>query len=387
MPPFQTGFATVDITPPPGLPLMGNARSDYAARGVHDPLHAKAVVFADAAGNKAAVLSVDLCMVDRDNVALIRRTIGDGCDVPPESVLVHATHTHSGPFPTNFLDFDVDLAPFRDQIEVFLRNAASAVVEANRHLAEARLSVGATTEDRLAFPRRLRRKDGSTQMNWEALAPGFRPEEIEAPWGRSDPEVSCLVVEQGGRPVSAVVNFGLHPAILAGDNWLYSADYPGYLAESLRRTRGEGFVSLFLNGCCGDVNHIDYRDPLQGRGFQMTQRVGYMLGAAACEAIRGRHAVEANRVAASSEQVTLGRIRIDDEERRRCARIVEEAAKEPAEGLVDGLPDVYFAETRLRMAAQQDQPDKVEVQVLRIGEVALVGLPGEIGRASCRERV
>ena len=61
---------------------------------------------------------------------------------------------------------------------------------------------------------------------------------------------------------------------------------------------------------------------------------------------------------------------------------MEEAAKEPAEGLVDGLPDVYFAETRLRMAAQQDQPDKVEVQVLRIGEVALVGLPGENFSAS-----
>ena len=29
--------ATVDFTPQPGLPLMGNFRDDYLARGVHDP--------------------------------------------------------------------------------------------------------------------------------------------------------------------------------------------------------------------------------------------------------------------------------------------------------------------------------------------------------------
>jgi len=29
---MRVGCATVDITPPPGLPLMGNFRDDYAAR-------------------------------------------------------------------------------------------------------------------------------------------------------------------------------------------------------------------------------------------------------------------------------------------------------------------------------------------------------------------
>ena len=47
---FRVGVATVDFTPAAGLPLMGNFRDDYAARGTHDPLMAKATVFADAAG-------------------------------------------------------------------------------------------------------------------------------------------------------------------------------------------------------------------------------------------------------------------------------------------------------------------------------------------------
>lgn len=91
---LRVGTAGIDITPPPGLPLMGNFRDDYAARGVHDPLLAHAIVFADRRGVKAGLLAVDVCMLDRENVSLIRRAIGAGCDVPPENVLVHATHTH-----------------------------------------------------------------------------------------------------------------------------------------------------------------------------------------------------------------------------------------------------------------------------------------------------
>ena len=118
------------------------------------------------------------------------------------------------------------------------------------------MSVGYASEDRLSFNRRLKRKDGSTQMNWDALVPGFDPQQIEGAWGTTDPQIIVLTVEQGGRPTAAVVNFALHPAILAGDNWLYSADFPGYLAEAMSRTIGEHFTCLFFNGCCGNVAAI-----------------------------------------------------------------------------------------------------------------------------------
>ncbi len=57
MPQIRVGVASVDFTPQPGLPLMGNFRDDYAARGAHDPLRSKALVFADRRGTKAALLS------------------------------------------------------------------------------------------------------------------------------------------------------------------------------------------------------------------------------------------------------------------------------------------------------------------------------------------
>ena len=65
MPGLSVGIAQVDYTPNIGLPLMGNFRDDYAARGVHDPLYARAIVFADPAGTKAALLCLDICMLNR----------------------------------------------------------------------------------------------------------------------------------------------------------------------------------------------------------------------------------------------------------------------------------------------------------------------------------
>ena len=123
-----------------------------------------------------------------------------------------------------------ELAPYWDDIQAFLSQAASAVAAAEQALSDATVQVGYANEDRISFNRRLRRRDGTTQMNWEALQPGFDASAVVGPWGPADPELICLSVRREQRPVAAIVHFGLHPAILAGDNWLYSADYPGYLA-------------------------------------------------------------------------------------------------------------------------------------------------------------
>ena len=375
---MRVGCASVDITPPLGLPLMRNFRDDYAARGVHDPLRAKAVVFADSSNAKAAVLALDLCMVGRENVARIRESLARECDVPPEHVLIHAIHTHSGPAPNDRYSFGFDLRPFLPDIDAMLVKAASAVALAEKDLAEASLAVGYAREERVSFNRRLRRCDGTTQMNWESLQPGFDAAGVAGPWGTTDPQLACLVIEREGRPSAAIVNFGLHPAVLAGDNWLYSADYPGFLAEALGRTVGDGFASLFVNGCCGNVNHVDYGDPLQGRGYKMAERIGYMLAATAQEAIRTRQPISADRVAVSRENVLLDRIQISPDEFARCQSVLEEVRRNPAQGQVDGLPDAYFADLRARMHREQETPLETEVMAIRLGDVALVGLPGEI---------
>lgn len=373
----RVGVAAVDITPEPGLPLMGNFRDDYAARGTHDPLWARAMVFADDRGTKAGVLAVDLCMLDRENVAFIRNAIGSACDVPPENVLVHTTHTHSGPAASGKLGLEAEIAPHTSAIEALLSRAASAVVEANSRLEESEIEVAHATEDRVSFNRRLRRRDGTTQMNWEALQPSFDPTQVVESWGPIDPEMICLTVRHDQHPTAALVNFGLHPAILAGDNWLYSADYPGYLIDALTQSLEGAPACLFLNGCCGDVNHVDYRGSNQGRGYEMAQHVGSLLAVKAQQTIAAAEPLSACTLRVAQEQIELDRLKISPSERAWCEQVLEEAKERPPQGQVDGLPDAYFANLRLGMARVQDQTDRVEVMTIRIGDAAIVGLPGE----------
>jgi neutral ceramidase len=367
---LKVGIAKVDYTPQLGLPLMGNYRDDYAARGVHDPLYAKAAVFANSSGKKMALLSIDICMFDRNNVAMMRQFISSKCDIAAENIFIAATHTHSAPAPVS-----LGSLPKADDaaVEAFLKKAATAVLLANEDLRVAKLAVGRNTEARLAFSRRLRCKDGKTHMNWEGLDPDF----VIEPLGLVDPQLITLSIEQNSKLKAAIVNFGLHPAILAGDNWLYSADYPGYLAEAMSKIYDDRLTTLFFNGCCGNVNHLDYRDKVQGRGYQMTQRVGYMLAAAAAQAIKGQTKVKGDKIAVSKEMVPLKRFAITDQQYKWSQDVMEKARKNPAPGQVDGLPDEYYAKTWLQMYEKQNIDYQAEVMVVRIGDVGIIGMPGE----------
>jgi hypothetical protein len=110
----------------------------------------------------------------------------------------------------------------------------------------------------------------------------------------------------------------------------------------------------------------------------MTQRVGYVLAAAVAQAIHARQPVAADRVAVSREMVELKRIEIGAAEYHRCQQVMEEARRRPLRGQVDGLPEAHFAGLRLAIHENQHRPDHAEVLVLRVGDVALVGLPGEV---------
>lgn len=367
---LKIGIAQVDYTPRTGLPLQGNFRDDYAARGVHDPLFSKAIVIENRSGEKVALVSLDICMVDRDNAAFMREQIYRATGIPPERILIAATHTHSGPalkqsgFHPKSLDADV---------AKLLKKAASSVGAADRNMKSSELRVGYAEESRISFTRRLACKDGRTHMNWEKLDPDF----VVKALGEIDPQVIALAVHQGGNPRAVAVNFGLHPAILAGDNWLYSADYPGYLSEALRKISGGNLNALFFNGCCGNVNHIDYSDPLQGRGYQMTQRVGYMLAAAVQEALAKSVAIKGDTISVSSERLTVKRLKISEKQRKWSEEVLKNAKGKQIKGQVDGLPDVYYANLYQEMYRKQHEDDRIEIMAIRIGDLGMAGLPGE----------
>jgi hypothetical protein len=166
---------------------------------------------------------------------------------------------------------------------------------------------------------------------------------------------------------------------MTGNNWLYSADWPGYMIESLKRTGGEGFIPMFFNGPCGNVTQVDYR-----RGFVDTfeecQRIGYMLGATALEAVRnGSGATGDGRIGVAHEWVPLKRIQISGEQLAWAEGMVAQIEKYGMPPIQkDGIPFEQYAKDWMELAKTQGQVDSVEVMAVRIGKLALVGLPGEL---------
>ena len=124
----------------------------------------------------------------------------------------------------------------------------------------------ADEEDRLSFNRRFHLKDGTVRFN-----PGVLNPEIVRPAGPIDPDLPFLLFTKDRKPVGSLTVFALHADTVGGT--AYSADYPGQLAAELRREFGDGFISVFGTGTCGDINHID----VSGRRRYNARLIGQQL--------------------------------------------------------------------------------------------------------------
>lgn len=362
---IMIGIAESNYTPEVGLDLVGNYRGDdYASRGIHDSLFARAIVAQGENGETAAILSVDICYFKKEAVDFMREYIEDETGIPDENIMILGTHTHSGP------KSDLDAPKSKE----YLLKAADAVKMAQDNLAPSQIAVGKSTEDRISHIRRLLAKDGTIHMTWENMDPDL----VETTLGQKDPEIITFTVNQKGKEIGSIVNFGCHATCLTGDNWLYSADYPGYLVESLRKVKGEDYLPIFLNGCGGNVTQIDYKIG-HIYTYQETQRVGYLLGVSALEAINNQEAMKGKSIVkVSREYVPIKHMTISEEQVAWAKKVMEKVAREGMPPLQrDGLPDAFYAKEWLKMHEIQDEVDSIEIMVTRIGDLAFVGMTSE----------
>ena len=246
---LTAGAASAIITPPVGTAMEGySARADVS-QGVHDDLHARAIVIDDGA-TAVAIVSCDLVGVDRRLVAEARDRASQATGIPAEHVLIAATHTHAGPAG---LRRDLDDA----LLDVTARHIAGAIATAHKSRREAVLKVGAATVDSVSQNRR--------HPDWPVDASMF-----------------ALLLDDPDPlrpPIAAAVNFSCHATVLYHTNLLLSADYPGYAVRTVE-SLFPGLGGLFLNGACGNVNPAWVRQE-----FEEAERVGTIVGAAAARLI------------------------------------------------------------------------------------------------------
>jgi hypothetical protein len=285
------GFAERDITPDIGMEKPGGYSKSYHHR-FHDPCKVRVAVFDDGR-KRVALIGVDALMVPRRLVLAARREIQERCGIAPDAMLIGASHSHSSgptgmvqPGEYDFasplvqkLAYEKSSCADAGYLERVQTEIVTAVCHANSLRITARCGFGSGREDKVAFNRRLKMKNGLTYTY-----PGQGNPDIVGYAGPTDPEVGVIGSwDESGRLLGCVVNYACHADTTPDGisaNWIY------YLERAIRGAMGGDVVVVFLQGACGDVEHIDQLSPNeQPDGEAAARLVGGRVGAEAIKVL------------------------------------------------------------------------------------------------------
>lgn len=388
---LRVGMAEVDITPPEGFPMAGYYH-ERLAEGVIDPLKARAIVFRGASA-EAALVVCDLIGISTDLSHAVRKRASEKTGIPTSNIVVSATHSHTAPDYTGELYRALGgekLESTRaDYIEKLISGPADAIVSAQAKAEPAALETGSVRQETpVSFNRRFVMRDGSVRT-WMSLD---NPDVVRSA-GPIDPEIGLLLVKSSdGTPRGLVSNFALHLDTVGATKW--SADYPFFIEQTLRKAKGQEFLSIFATGCCGDINHVN-----PGRRERnKSDFIGTSLGTTALGALERLDQLKQSELRVKSRTVRLPLQDATPEEVAHSIDVLDAAKrKEKVEFLAQVtaykklMLDQYRHSPPFAKAAEHitwglsralsgiGDSLPVEVTVIAVGrDLAVVCLPGEV---------
>lgn len=416
--PYLVGRGVADATGEIAeVGMMGYGRIDQQAAGLHNRLRSRAFVVADPeTSQRVLMVVVDAGMIfDSVRQEVLRRLQERYGDTYNESnVMITATHTHSGPGGhSHHLLYNITTLGFHEKtFGAMTDGIVESVDRAHADLAPASLTL---THDELTT--------ASANRSREAF--DRNPDEDKKHFPDAiDPQTSLLRIERDGEPVGAINWFANHATNMSGDNRLISADNKGYAAYRWERERGGGdyrgganppFVAAFAQTNAGDISpNVDLTPPSTPEDFDRTVANGTQQYEAAAAQLNSPGTPLAGGVDSRIVYVDMSDVEVrpeftgDGRTHRTCKPAV--GAAMAAGSLEDGpaFPGfdegnnpfwdtvshsvLYKASPKLKAcqapkgvfapigAMNRIYPwvqEKFPVQLVRIGDLYLIGVPGE----------
>ncbi len=372
---MKAGFAEREYTPAEG-PIPGQIKGHYG-KGKLTPLMAHAAVI-ESKGIKAVLLSLDIIFVTVDWASALRERIGKVLKISTDYIFVHTTHTHTG-CETDVRCWGCPANP--DALIPVADAAVQAVIAANEQLAEVKMGTGRTYETRFSFCRDFFSVKGEIVTN-----PGLGwAGDLVGPISDIDQSVNVMRFDDmEGYPLCFVVNYALHLDTNAHPD-KFDADYAGTMREALRRKYGRDVVVLFLNGCCGNINHYDFKNYNHKKTHVLPKTYSsWHIGEGLADTIEKMNPPVYTR---EGEALIQGRYCTFPTARRYATPERKEWAKQYLEYLEKNgkmedhacshdrqCAEIYLAEDAENTPKLMD----IGVHVLQLGDIVFVGLPGEI---------
>lgn len=397
---LRAGVARVDITPPVGIAQMNWGSQTHVTAVGADPARMLATALVlESGGQKFAMVDIDRLFVNGLEDAVDRASRLTG--IPADHIRLGATHTHAGALvnpekgPPG-----VDLQPLVDMLERYraatVDQIVGVLVAANQNLQPAHM-YGGRGQGTININRRVRAHDGNPP------AVGRNPD------GFVDRDLIVFRIDDAqGRPFAILANFQCHGTVLAYENKQLSPDWIG-MTRHVVEDAFPGALALYFQGAAGNQGPIEGFTGDLGVAHRLGKILGHQVAAVALqiETVRREPTFEGfvESTAYQAKQhwrvkgprdatlrfastiVETPRRQYSEKEISDMRARVERAQKQLAEAESSGDEwKVFQAGARVRRFAdllakwtgpQGEGPVKVEIQALRIGELAIVAMPGE----------
>jgi len=383
MPILKAGAAQIDITPERGIQLAGDIGRYRPVEFILDPIYAKALIL-ESNGRKQCFLSCDLACIATKWANKVRRLASEKFGLKPEAVMIHAVQNHAAPsIGHTMVSDECKLIPPElpwlrggdDRYNSFaLERILEAIRLANENLEPAWIGVASGIEGRVAFNRRFVMRNGRVQTHPRAGDPNILYAE-----GPIDPElgVTCIVAENA-RVLAMLLYYTCHPTH-GYPNRYVTADWPGVWSNGVKEIFGEKCIPLVLNGCCGNIHHMNHLDP---NYVDDQNRMGRLLTETTVNIVK-RIDNYRNDVVLDFKtthiKIPLREITPDELEKARqlLNKHPEPLWIDDARTRVDW--DWVYAVSLLDLYEQRQRNPEFdyEIQVFRVGDIAFVGLMGE----------
>jgi len=330
--------ASIDISPPNGMQVaLGGygERMSKPALGIHDRIWAKALVL-NKGKKKYVIITMDVLALPPNLKPQLVNKLGQK-GWTEENLVILASHSHTSYDMTALNDKNnlnsPQLGIFQPQLlDFILQSLSELVLKADQNLKPVHVGTSSIILDNLNRNRR-----GDKAIDKEMTLTRFDLD--------------------NGKPLAVLVNWTAHPTFMSGKDMYISAGWPGYLQRSLSQWIGDGVTVMYYNGAEGDQSPIGQNVKSH---YEKAEIYGRTLAIKALELYKNTKTK--SNIVFDYNYTTL----------QLPKRVVHPSFMET------GGEEYNLTPEALEVILKVMSLNQVGIGALRIGDLMLVGAPGEM---------
>ncbi len=335
---IKANVAEIKLTPPLEIAYtLGGygARMSKPAKGVHDDIRAKALVLEDGS-KKYAIITLDILglppNVKPQLIAKLNRK-----EWTEENILFLPSHAHTSLEMFALNDKNIFGIPpigiFQPELLEYVVNSLVQLIElADQNLQTVKIGTG------------------SKQIE------GMNRNRRGQPYNDNNLTVTRIDY-LSGKPMVILVNWTGHPTIMDENDMYVSAGWPGYLQRELEAWVGKNVIAMYYNGAEGDQSVIAKS---AGSHYEKAENYGREMAIKAMDIYKQITPVEETGFSFNYQLIQLP-------ERKAHPGFMETGGKEYG-----------LNEQNVQALLEQVFPEKTSVAAFKLGDLLILGIPGEM---------